>query len=442
MQTNDKPQAATEAGSARAKPSPGSYTCFSNDWTRTDPDLVLYLPADAPFAVEANDHVLVEVTPGGDLLAIWTLATKQGPGFYADHRVVYARSTDDGETWTPPSVLAAPEKPSAYCNFGWPVLSKTGRIYVFYNFAPGVGEGYVNGIMRCKVSDDDGHTWEDGGVDMSYRRTRFDHPDPSIACRCIVWQKPVRDAKGRQIVPVSRSTAQYVKPRTSEADPGESRCEFLRYDNIDEGPDPADIRMTSLPDDEDLISVTCTLEAAQGKSFCQEPSLVLLPDGRLFTAMRTANGQVWHTVSDDHGHSWRPSEVLKFRDDGEPVLNPVSPTPIYPLNDGRYILFMQNHDGYGYGGRGPLDLDARRPQFFVVGEFRPDAHQPIWFSRPKLIFDTQCVGVFPFYKKWLSMYASFTEHNGKRILWYADRKIFVLGRYITDDMLADMSVPR
>ena len=127
---------------------------------------------------------------------------------------------------------------------------------------------------------------------------------------------------------------------------------------------------------------------------------------------------------------------------GEPVLNPVSPTPIYPLNDGRYILFMQNHDGYGYGGRGPLDLDARRPQFFVVGEFRPDAHQPIWFSRPKLIFDTQCVGVFPFYKKWLSMYASFTEHNGKRILWYADRKIFVLGRYITDDMLADMSVPR
>ena len=36
------------------------------------------------------------------------------------------------------------------------------------------------------------------------------------------------------------------------------------------------------------------------------------------------------------------------------------------------------------------------------------------------------------YWKWLSMYASLTEHNGKRIFWYADRKIFVLGRYITD----------
>ena len=115
------------------------------------------------------------------------------------------------------------------------------------------------------------------------------------------------------------------------------------------------------------------------------------------------------------------------------MLNPVSPCPIFALDDGRFLLMLQNHDGHGYGGRGPRDFHARRPQFIAVGEFRPDAHQPIWFSQPQLLFDTQNIGVFPFFMKWLSMYASVTEHRGERILWYADRKIFGLGRYITDE---------
>ena len=74
----------------------------------------------------------------------------------------------------------------------------------------------------------------------------------------------------------------------------------------------------------------------------------------------------------------------------------------------------------------------------AVGEYRPAARPPVWFSRPELLFDTQNIGVFPFYMKWLSMYASVTEVNGERILWYADRKVFGLGRYITDEMLAPL----
>ena len=137
-------------------------------------------------------------------------------------------------------------------------------------------------------------------------------------------------------------------------------------------PDPKDLKLTWLPDDEDLIPVLVSFEPhrSKGYSFSQEPGLVLLPDGRLFTAMRTANGQVWYTVSDDHGHSWRETEILRFKDGGDPVLNPIAPTPIFRLEDGRYILFHQNHDGFGYGGRGPLDLNSRRPQFLSVGEFR------------------------------------------------------------------------
>ena len=423
-----------------AKPTTDQYTAYNDDWTRTEPDVVVYLPQEAPFADEAADHVLVDVTPGGDLLAVWTHATQKN---VSDNSVAYARSTDGGVTWTQIQFIAQPTKLGTYCNFGWPVISKTGRIYVFHNFAPGIGEGFVNAVMRCKYSDDDGHTWVDGGVDIPYRRSKFDHPDPKVLSRCIVWQRPIRDAQGKHVVPLTRSTAAYLRPFSKDKSLGECRCEFIRYENIDDGPDPKDIKLTFLPDDEELISVAVSFEPekSQGYTFCQEPGLVLLPDDRLFAAMRTANGQVWYTVSDDHGHHWRPTEMLLYKDGGDPVLNPVSPTPMFRLNDGRYLLFIQNHDGYGYGGTGPMELNSRRPQFFVVGELRPGAHQPVWFSQPKMIFDTHNIGISPNFWKWLSMYASLTEHQGKRIFWYSDRKIFVLGKYISDEMLADMTVP-
>ena len=35
--------------------------------------------------------------------------------------------------------------------------------------------------------------------------------------------------------------------------------------------------------------------------------------------------------------------------------------------------------------------------------------------------------------------ASFTEWGGKRTLWYPDRKYYLLGKYITDEWLADMA---
>jgi len=425
------------------------YECYSDDWRRTNPDLVIYLPKEPPYCAEHVDHLLVDYTPGGDLLAIFTLATKANA---EDRCVVYTRSKDGGVTWAAPKVIDGPgPKPGQVSAWGFPVISRSGRIYCFYHKYTGIGRG--SAFLRCKYSDDDGYTWIDGGVDIPFRRTKFDHPDPKVQPRCIVWQKPTRDSKGRPIVPLTHTTSEYILPTSNvrrwytdhyDLPLGECRCEFLRFDNIDEGPDPKDLELTWLPDDEDLIWVPVTFEpeASQGYTFCQEPGLVLLPDGRLFTVMRTVNGQIWYTVSEDDGHSWRKTEVLRYRDGGEPVLNPVSPTPIYRLQDGRYILFLQNHDGYGYGGKGPMHLNSRRPQFLAVGEYRAGANQPIWFSKPLLLFDTQKVGVFPLYFVWLSMYASLTERDGKRIFWYTDRKLFALGRYITDEMLEQLTVPR
>ena len=431
-------------------PVEGDYECFSDDWRRTDPDLVFYLPKEPPEWVEAVDHVLVDVTPGGDLLAVWTNGTKSDA---SDHSVLYRRSTDGGQTWTEPAHFDPPgPKPGQASCFGFPLVSRSGRIYCFYNKGTGVGVSYQTSFLRCKYSDDDGHTWMDGGVEIPYRRTLLSYPDPAAGSNCIVWQKPIRDALDRPIVGIT----QWVSPgsdriqSTRSTDPGvsfyhrECRCYFMRFDNIDEGPDPKDVRITWLPDDENLVTVPMINEpdAPADMSFCQEPAPTLLPDGRLFTVMRTRNGQIWYTVSDDHGHSWRPSEMLRFRDGGAPMQNPVSPTPIYRLQDGRYLQLLQNHDGTGYGALGIHDSNSsRRPQFLSLGEFRPDAHQPIWFSDPMLLFDTDSMGVHPFYHWWLSMYASVTERNGERIFWYSDRKVFGLGRYITDEMLATLTVP-
>ena len=217
----------------------------------------------------------------------------------------------------------------------------------------------------------------------------------------------------------------------------------MRFDNIDDGPHPKDVKITWLQNDDTMIEVPCTFEpqASQGYVNCIEPAPTLLPDGRLFTSLRTNNGQVWYTVSDDDGVTWRETEVLRFRDGGDPILNPSTPCPIYRLADGRYLQFFQNHDGYGYGSRGSLDQNSRRPQFLALGEHREGAHQPIWFSEPYFFCDTNMVGVFPHFRKWLSMYASLTDRNGKRIFWYVDRKMFALGRYITDEILASLTVP-
>ena len=108
---------------ARPKPTIGDYACYSDDWTRTNSDLVVCLPQQPPYAHEASDHVLVEVTPAGDLLAIWTCATKED---VSDNAVMYARSTSKYDhpdpavdshciVWQKP-IRAAKDRPVAALN--------------------------------------------------------------------------------------------------------------------------------------------------------------------------------------------------------------------------------------------------------------------------------------------------------------------------------------
>ena len=158
--------------------------------------------------------------------------------------------------------------------------------------------------------------------------------------------------------------------------------------------------------------------------------------------VRTLTGRIWYTVSENDGETWCDPEVLRYKDNGDEVLQPICCCPIYPLKDGRYILLYHNNDGTANGGTWPGSSDVNRhPAFLTLGKYRPNAHQPIWFSKPKKFLDTDHVPIGPQYRVEIATYTSFTEKEGKRILWYPDRKHFLLGKYVTDEWLADMNVP-
>lgn len=417
---------------------PTQYRCYTDEWLRTDPDLVVYLPAKPGGRDGDNEHFLVDYTPKGDLLAIWTQGTSESA---PDNRVVCARSSDGGKTWSAPSEIDGPtEGPGLTASWGFPVISRSGRIYCFYNKnSNGAADRgpTMTGVMRCKYSDDDGRTWRPG-TDIAVRRTAYDHPDSSVPCNWIVWQKPIRDSQGRVLVGFTRWSSRHWYKTNKYG----SQSELMRFDNIDLGPEPDELKITWLPKAEGMLVAPRPAEPGKLPTFAaEEPSLVLLPDKRLFLTMRTFTGRIWYSVSEDDGETWRKPEVLLNRDQGTEMLHPWSPCPLYALRDGRFLLFYHNHDGYSYGAEGPRDHRGRRPQFLAVGEFRPKARQPIWFSSPKLLFDSAGVGVGPFYEVWLSMYASLTEHGGQRIFWYPDRKVFLLGRYLSDQFLHDSVVP-
>ncbi len=423
--------------------SPEGTLCYTDDWKRTRPDYSVYLPASPAGEDGYNDHFLVASTPDHALLAIWTQGSREAA---SDLRVLYSRSTDGGKQWSVPEVIAddGGARGLVAC-FGFPVISRVGRIYCFYNKNIGpVDSHYFSGVLRCSYSDNDGVTWKSGSVDIPYRRNRFAHPDANVPCACIVWQKPIRDSQGRWIVGFSRWTSQQVRPKPEAGFHLDSSSELIRFDNIDEGPEPGDLRLTWLPEGEDPIRVSCPIEPehSRGYSLCEEPSVVLLPDGRLLLVMRTVTGHVWYTVSEDDGASWRPASVLRFSDNGDPVPHPKSPCPLYQLGDGQYMLLFHNHDGFSYGAHGPWDMNARRPLSMAKGEFRPGMEQPLWFSRPELLFDTHGVGVGPEARIWLAMYSSVTGSGDGRTLWYPDRKHFLLGRRVPDTLLSTLVVPK
>jgi hypothetical protein len=386
-----------------------------------------------------NEHFQVVALGSDQLLASWT-AWGPNLGFL---RVALARSEDGGQTWSEPVILDGPgsgDNRSAF--WAVPLVTASGRLYIIYGKSTGVVDRSQSdtAIMVCRYSDDAGQTWSQP-VRLPFRRSPIDHPDTAIPSNWIAWRQPEFDSAGRALVTFTR----WASPRADvPLAKSYSQCELMRFENLSERPEPEDIQITWLPEGD---PITVPSDADPAASFAQEASVVPLPDERLFMVMRTDRGQIWYTMSDDAGKTWRATEPLRYQDDGRFVLQPVSPAPLFRLRDGRFLLLFNNNDGLALGATQRWDpkVRNRRPAYLSVGAFRPGAHQPVWFSPPRMFIDNDAVpidiiGNVPRYDA--AAYPSFTEGSGERVLWYPDRKHFLLGKRIPDVFLNGMQVPR
>ncbi|MBT3345705.1 MAG: hypothetical protein HN712_00385 [Gemmatimonadetes bacterium] len=413
-------------------------TDAATEWQRSEPDAVVYLPRGT--GDEDNEHFLVLEAPDGEgLLAFWTQSSCEGRG---DNRLMLARSAD-GQNWQEPVriVGARPLSDDLQASWGFPIITRSGRIYVFYTREMPVVDNnrQGSGAMGCIVSDDGGRHWSEP-VNIPVARNRFDHPDPEMPRNWIVWQLPIRDRHDKPIAGytqvTSHSLLEHTYPNWVDQD---SRSAFVRFENIDDDPTPDQLVLTWLPEDREGIEVKHPIHT--DISVAQEPATVLMPDGGLFCVMRTMTGHIWYSFSEDDGVSWRDPEVL-LDAAGEPIPHPMSPCPLYRLEDGRFLLVYHNNPGR----KGEYDQFRekwatnqsnflRNPTFIAVGRFDADAHQPIRFGPAHQLLDTQGVIVGPKATAEIATYPSLTEWQGRRMLWYPDRKYYLLGKHLPDSLL-------
>lgn len=431
---------------AAAETAPGQ----SPELRRTNPDYIAYVPRsfDGSTNDSHNEHFLVFDGPDGSMMAVWTQSHGR-PGAGPQNRIMFSRSGDEGVTWKAPRRVAGPagpDDPAHMTSWGFPMVSRSGRIYVVFNRNDG-SKGWIQmhtGRMAAVYSDDKGASWSEEQF-IAMPKSPYDDPAGKVPAEWIVWQIPMRDRNGGYFIGYTHwlNPARAYLKKIEFWTQIESVCEFMRFENVDQDPAPRDLRIRYSAWGDRALRVPHYRYPLM--SVAQEPSIVRLPDNRLFCVMRTNTGYIWYSVSKDDGGNWSSPQPLLRRDFGEPLLQPVSSCPIYQLADGRYVLLHHNHTG-DMDSKPEATQGPRYPACIALGEFRPHAGQPVWFSRSKLFMDTGGYGVTGStegrnVQAGIGIYTSFTTRKGNDILWYPDRKCFLLGKRITPAFLADLVVP-
>lgn len=392
---------------------------------RTNPDYIVFRPTneDPKAGNTGNEHFLVFECANNTLGAVWTQSTQEGAD---NQKLVFARSGDNGKTWYSPVTIAGP-----MASWGFPMVAKSGRIYVLYNKHIGVNDLFTHttGLMAGIYSDDHGKSWSSEQI-IEMRRSKWDNPDPNIPANWIVWQKPQRLSEGKYFVGFTR----WVSPEKRNPPPieswiaAEAVVEFMRFENIDDNPQPKDIDITFIATDDNALRVG--FPDHPEVSVVQEPSIVKLPDDRLFCVMRTSTGNPYYSISADAGFSWSEPEILRYSDNGSPLLQPLSPCPVYQISKDKYILLFHNNNGY-FEQWTPTDtMYNRHPVYMATGTFCPSAKQPVQFAEETELMDNQGVEIGPGRRADLAMYSSTTAIENGLILWYPERKFFLLGKKI------------
>jgi hypothetical protein len=415
---------------------------YAREIERTQPDCVVYQPQVECGPNAENQQIIGLVSPGGHWLMTWTQATHENN---PDQHVVVSRSEDRGVTWSEPQRIdgATAEQQAGHergkYQASWPFFIAApdlGRIYLFYNKNIGVKDARddTTGILRFRFSEDDGRTWSEPHDYLKIRRGRIDHPSPDMPVNFVTCFQSFLAPDGVPMASLTRwgSGSPHLLNVASEV-------WFLRFENILTERDPTRLEMTTWPDGDTGIEVPHPLRMNQ--SLAQEAMTVPLPDGRLFTVMRTLQGCLFWSMSADNGRSWQshwtdmdetvplPSFPLRYSDDGPLVHSPIVCCPIFCYAPGKYCLIYFNNDGYIPGARHPTDYQVnRRDVWIVCGHFDPKASQPVVFGEPKRFATADGTQLGHYGRIEPVCYPSYFQDGDDHWLWYSDRKHFVLGK--------------
>src|SRR5690606_31440223 len=146
-----------------------------------------------------------------------------------------------------------------------------------------------SGTMGCIFSDDNGVTWTPP-EEIPMPRSKYDNPDATYPKNWIVWQRPTKDNEDKWIAGYTLITSNTVmkdEPNWVNAD---SRCYFMRFMNLDDDPLPSELEIDWYPEND--LGLEVQNPVYPHLSVAQEPAVVLLPDGRLFTIMRNMTGYI------------------------------------------------------------------------------------------------------------------------------------------------------
>jgi hypothetical protein len=402
----------------------------------THPDYVVFVP-DQPFDISKRDHAklgdsyndhfqVLDDPKRGLFYAFWTQATKEAA---ADQHIAFSKSADNGRTWTKPLLLAGSETikvPRLVASWQQPMLSKSGRLYCLWNQQT-TSRGPHVGMIFGSYSDDAGESWSPPKLVKFGHRPDQAGKDTSKPPSWCNWQRPLRLGKGGRF---------FVGSSIHGAPPGmknsRTRVEFWRFENIDDDPKVEDIRISCFATDKNALDADMVDGGGErlfppkpenrSGAAVEEAGIVKLPDGRLFALCRSSVGYPVWSVSADGGETWSKPKILRDRDGGRPFLHPRSPCPIYDWKGpeaGSGYYFALVHDLFDF--HAPRASQPRATLYLIAGRFNPKAEQPIEFVR-RSIFSPRIAGN--------SCYSSYTCVNGKGVLWYNDRKYFLLGREI------------
>lgn len=299
------------------------------------------------------------ITPGGDFLVMFIAGTGL---FDKDEKVndmVAYRSSDRGKTWRGP--FLAWDVPYSGLAAGLFRPRDSRRLYAFATeYVPELRKGWENGPIGFRTSDDDGRTWSP---------VELIRPVNDPEYRGIAAMQPCETDRGTWLV--STHAEIWRTPKGIE-----TRQYLLRSE--DQGhtwellPGPGDQGW-----------------AAPGFGRMDEGVPIALGDGKVVMQIRTPEGHLWQTWSEDDGKTWsepRPTTLV----------HPDAPPMVFTLADGKTLAAF-HHNNYPGGDFNADQNHAARAELWV--SLSTDEGQT--WSEPRFVVATAAQPFQIYYKRFI-----------------------------------------